>query len=219
MGVGSNKENDAKGLLAFNKTWKELSKANEDEGDTPLNWESVGNNLKDNKFHNSLKARKGDDSDLRYDRMKDMMTNGQLLKFYEDVEGAKDGAISFGPRLLLTGEYPNAKNNPELTAPINFIKDEMVDVTDKILSKVNNEYQRNDLLRELSIEQRVVSMFQKTGEMEQRLKQKESLETTRSKLNMPIVNNVVDNKQITNNNQSVLMRRAAENAHNVFRLN
>lgn len=148
--------------------------------------------------------------ETRADRARNIMKTGEIE--------AKDGYVSYKPTRLLTGEYPGARYNPELTVPLNVIKDEMSDVTKKIMSNVNSYYERNDSIKEIALENRVVKMIEKTAEMQNRLKQKESMETSRMKMNVPIVNNVVDNKQVTNNNQSLLMSTSSRNPHNVFRL-
>ena len=40
---------------------------------------------------------------------------------------AAKGAVAYGPTPLLTGEYPNAVNNPEITTPQNIMRDTMMD--------------------------------------------------------------------------------------------
>jgi hypothetical protein len=94
----------------------------------------------------------------------------------------------------------------------------MISATERIVKNIAKENQINDMLKETAMEQRLMKMFEKTNEMSNRLKQKEGMETTKAKLSVPIVNNVVDNKQVTNNSQSVLMKQTAYNPQNVFRL-
>jgi len=217
---GNNKE----GIRGFQNMWKNINKAN-NSGDTK-DWEAAGKEMINSKTQRQLlDAQTGPDKKAtRMDRAFETMRDNNLsLKegFDENkikFSAAASGAVSYGPRLLLTGEYENAKQNPELTAPINFIKDEMTSTTEKIVKTIVKQNQINDMLKETTMEQRLMKMFEKTNEMSNRLKQKEGMETSRAKLSVPIVNNVVDNKQVNNNNQSVLMKQTAYNPQNVFRL-
>lgn len=48
---------------------------------------------------------------------------------------AAKGAVAYGPTPLLTGEYPNAVNNPEITTPQSIMRDTMMDA----LTSFNNQ--------------------------------------------------------------------------------
>ncbi|NDB78971.1 hypothetical protein EB155_03820, partial [archaeon] len=206
-------------ITNFENMWTNIKKAN--ESNSSADWEAAGREIVNSKAQRQLQALQDVRTDetgnriykeTRLDRAEDIMSTGQL------VSPAKAGYVSYGPTMLLTGEYPNAKQNPELTAPINFIKDEMVESTENIVKRISETFERNENLKEIAMEQRLMKMFEKTGQMEERLKKKDNLETTKSQLNAPIVNNIVDNKQINNSSQSVLMKQTAHNPQNVFRL-
>lgn len=206
-------------ITNFENMWTNIKKAN--ESNSSADWEAAGREIVNSKAQRQLQELQDVRTDetgnriykeTRLDRAEDIMSTGQL------VSPAKAGYVSYGPTMLLTGEYPNAKQNPELTAPINFIRDEMVDSTDNIVKRISETFERNENLKEIAMEQRLMKMFEKTGQMEERLKKKDNLETTKSQLNAPIVNNIVDNKQINNSSQSVLMKQTAHNPQNVFRL-
>lgn len=206
-------------ITNFENMWTNIKKAN--ESNSSADWEAAGREIVNSKAQRQLQALQDVRTDetgnriykeTRLDRAEDIMSTGQL------VSPAKAGYVSYGPTMLLTGEYPNAKQNPELTAPINFIRDEMVDSTENIVKRISETFERNENLKEIAMEQRLMKMFEKTGQMEERLKKKDNLETTKSQLNAPIVNNIVDNKQINNSSQSVLMKQTAHNPQNVFRL-
>ena len=185
------------GLMKFQETWKKIKTALEDNS-----WDLVGAEILDSKAARQTPS--------RFKTNSEMMITGQL---------AEAGAVSYGPKLLLTGEYPDAKRNPELTAPLNFIKDEMISATEKIINKVSQNYEKNPELTSVAVEQRIMKTVEKAVEMQNRLKQKENMETSKIKMNVPIVNNnVVDNKQVTNNNQSLLMKQSSRNPQNIFRL-
>lgn len=212
------------GISKFQNMWTNLKKAN--ETDDPQDWEAAGMEIIKSKAQRQLQniqdMRVDEEGnrifkDTRLDRAYQTIKTGSLY-LPNGIMPAKDGAMSYGPRLLLTGEYPNARHNPELTAPINFLKDEMINATERIVSRISQDNKINDMLRETAIEQRLMKMFEKTNEMSNRLKQKEGMETSKARLSVPIVNNVVDNKQVTNNSQSVLMKQTAYNPQNVFRL-
>ena len=225
VGMGKKKEDGSyDGIRAFRKMWSNINKAN--NSDNPRDWEAAGEEIRKSLGQQQmLDLQTGPKKkETRFDRAyKTMRDNKLSFKDGFDEENIKlfkaaGGAISYGPKLLLTGEYPNAKHNPELTAPINFIKDEMISTTERIVKEIAKENQINDMLRESTMEQRVMKMFVKSEEMSSRLKLKEGMETSKAKLAMPIINNVVDNKQVTTNNQSVLMKQTPYNPQNVFRL-
>lgn len=52
---------------------------------------------------------------------------------------AAKGAVAYGPTPLLTGEYPNAVNNPEITTPQSIMRDTMMDA----LTSFNNQKYQN----------------------------------------------------------------------------
>ena len=52
---------------------------------------------------------------------------------------AAKGAVAYGPTPLLTGEYPNAVNNPEITTPQSIMRDTMMDA----LTSFNNQRYQN----------------------------------------------------------------------------
>ncbi len=52
---------------------------------------------------------------------------------------AAKGAVAYGPTPLLTGEYPNAVNNPEITTPQSIMRDTMMDA----LTDFNNVRHQN----------------------------------------------------------------------------
>ena len=52
---------------------------------------------------------------------------------------AAKGAVAYGPTPLLTGEYPNAVNNPEITTPQSIMHDTMMDA----LTSFNNQRYQN----------------------------------------------------------------------------
>lgn len=52
---------------------------------------------------------------------------------------AAKGAVAYGPTPLLTGEYPNAVNNPEITTPQSIMRDTMMDA----LTDFNNVRYQN----------------------------------------------------------------------------
>lgn len=218
--------NTVDGIRGFQKMWKNINIANQMEKSIfPTNvdeyWKKVGDEIIDSKTQKDLQniqiVRTDDEGNrifkpTRLDRADQIMSTGEIIP-------AKAGTVSYGPRLLLSGEYPNAKQNPELTAPINFIKDEMVSATEKIINKVSQNYEKNPELTSVAVEQRITKTIEKAAEMQNRLKQKENMETSKIKMNVPIVNNnVVDNKQVTNNNQSLLMKQSSRNPQNIFRL-
>ena len=216
----------------FVKMWKNINMANQlERAIFPTNaeeyWEKAGNELLVNgkgtgpsdiqKQLQDLQTvrfnEKGERvyQPTRMDRAKNTLMSGLIE--------AKDGYVSYKPTRLLTGEYPGARYNPELTVPLNIIKDEMVDATEKIISKVTKNYEKNPELTSIAVEQRITKTIEKAAEIQNRLKQKESMETSKIKMNVPIVNNnVVDNKQVTNNNQSLLMKQSSRNPQNIFRL-
>ena len=218
--------NTVDGIRGFQKMWKNINIANQmEKAIFPTNvdeyWKKVGDEIIDSKTQKDLQniqiVRTDDEGNrifkpTRLDRADQIMSTGEIIP-------AKAGTVSYGPRLLLSGEYPNANQNPELTAPINFIKDEMVSATEKIISKVSQNYEKNPELTSVAVEQRITKTIEKAAEIQNRLKQKESMETSKIKMNAPIVNNnVVDNKQVTNNNQSLLMKQSSRNPQNIFRL-
>jgi len=61
-------------------------------------------------------------------------------------------------------------------------------------------------------------MIQRSSERVGRLKTLADSNTEQAQLTILVINNVVDNRQTTNHNQSVLMVQTASNPRNVFRL-
>ena len=120
--------------------------------------------------------------------------------------------------MVFAGDYPDAKSNPEIIVPMNALKDQMMDATERIVSRVSNSYERNNALVALAVENRIAAMIQRSAESEGRLKTLADNNTGQAQLNIPVINNVVDNRQTTNHNQSVLMDQTASNPRNVFRL-
>lgn len=61
------------------------------------------------------------------------------LNGWPKLSFAAKGAVAYGPTPLLTGEYPNAVNNPEITTPQSIMRDTMMDA----LTSFNNQRYQN----------------------------------------------------------------------------
>lgn len=195
------------GFLNWNNTWGAIENAVRDN--TTENWETVASHALD-----SLAARQ---TANRFGRNAEMLSTGEFPSYYGAIS-AKAGFLATAPTMVFAGDYPDAKSNPEIIVPMNALKDQMMDATERIVSRVSNSYERNNALVALAVENRIAAMIQRSAESEGRLKTLADNKTGQAQLNIPVINNVVDNRQTTHNNQSVLMDQTASNPRNVFRL-
>jgi hypothetical protein len=195
------------GFLNWNNTWGAIENAVRDNNTE--NWETVAAHALD-----SLAARQ---TANRFGRNAEMLSTGEFPSYYGAIS-AKAGFLATAPTMVFAGDYPDAKSNPEIIVPMNALKDQMMDATEKIVSRVSNSYERNNALVALTVENRIASMIQRSAESEGRLKTLADNNKGQAQLNIPVINNVVDNRQTTHHNQSVLMDQTASNPRNVFRL-
>jgi len=195
------------GFLNWNNTWGAIENAVRDN--TTENWETVASHALD-----SLAAKQ---TANRFGRNAEMLSSGEFPSYYGAIS-AKAGFLATAPTMVFAGDYPDAKSNPEIIVPMNALKDQMMDATERIVSRVSNSYERNNALVALAVENRIAAMIQRSAESEGRLKTLADNNTGQAQLNIPVINNVVDNRQTTHHNQSVLMDQTASNPRNVFRL-
>jgi len=199
------------GVDGFLKTWPGTWGAIENavQNPTPANWEAVA--------ANALDSDAAIQTANRFGRNAEMFTTGEFPGYYGAIS-AKAGFLATAPTMVFAGDYPDAKSNPEIIVPMNALKDQMMDATERIVSRVSGSYERNNALVAMAVENRIAAMIQRSAESESRLKTLADNNTGQAQLNIPVINNVVDNRQTTHHNQSVLMDQTASNPRNVFRL-
>jgi len=207
MGTGGTKEGNksSDGLIGSEQKplWDAIKKANEDE-----NWKNVKVELL--KLPQAIRFKRDDQTETRFDRNANQMETGE-------IPSAMYGNISYKPQKIIVGDYKGAKQNPELSLALSDLESRMLSFSEKINELSMKNYSRNSDLMMTAYQNRMEKLVENSTKMEKRVNALESMSTGKSQsVQMPIVNNVVDNSNINNTNQSILLKRNVANYNNPF---
>jgi len=201
-------------FVNFTDTWKKIAIANQTE--TKEAWNEVSKEILD-----SLWAKQTTD---RANRVADVLREGKQVKFGDEIiyemgetNSAATGMIVRKPKIISVGDYKGVANNPEVVIPMSDLEDRVLGVAQKINDINLINYSRNSDLMMTTYQNRMEKLVENSTKMEKRVNALESMSTGKSQsVQMPIVNNVVDNSNINNTNQSILLKRNVANYNNPF---
>ena len=157
--------------------------------------------------------RKSIENEVVYTLKHDQETGGRKPVYL----GPKaEGFIAKKPSLIMTGEYNGAGENPEVTIQMNALENRVLATTNKIIEMKRNQEEKNPVLLNSALESKTINTINTSRNSEERVMMKENLERKVVQMQMPVVNNVVDNKTINNTNAPILIRKTSRNESNPF---
>ena len=214
MGMGGTMEgNKSKaGLIGSDQKplWDAIKQANEND-----KWKNVRDTLlklpeSERFIKNYGYDKEGNRRNTRFDRNANQMESGTL-------PSAKYGNVAYSPQQIMVGDYRGVKQNPELTLAMSDLEDRMFKFSEKVNDLNLKNYSRNTDLMMTAYQNRMEKLVENSTKMEKRVAATENMNNGGpSKLQIPVVNNVVDNSSVVNTNQSILMRRSTYNPNNPF---
>ena len=226
------------GIDKFKKTWP-LIKAAVEEQDWNLKgyrWQTAAKEMANSVWHN-------EQTPERAGRVVDVIANGGDVRWDGGViyqqsavpsvaarQGGKeplrkgaDGAGAEGRVVtqleeIVVGDYKGIENNPEVVIPMNDLEKRVLQTVTKMMEIRDQTASRNNELISMNNELRMQKFIESTQKIEQRIQAKESIENSRNQVVVPPVISQVDNSQLNQTNQSIIINRPVDNAHNPFRL-
>jgi len=223
------------GMDKFKKTWP-LIKSAVEEQDWNLKgyrWQTAAREMANSVWHN-------EQTPERAGRVVDVIANGGDVRWDGGViyqqsavpsvaarQGGKEavkakagaeGRVVTQLEEIVVGDYKGIENNPEVVIPMNDLEERVLQTVTKMMEIRDQTASRNNELLSMNNELRMQKFIESTQKIEQRIQAKESIENSRNQVVMPPVISQVDNSQLNQTNQSIIINRPVENAHNPFRL-
>ena len=126
------------------------------------------------------------------------------------------GFIAKDPSVIMTGEYSGAGENPEVTIQMNALENRVLATTNKIIEMKRNQEEKNPVFLNSALESKTINTINTSRSSEERVMMKENMERRVVQMQMPVVNNVVDNTTVNNTNAPIIVRRSSKNQNNPF---
>lgn len=166
---------------------------------TPKRAEAYQKSIRENKVYT-----------LRYDPEKK-----ERVPVAIPIPSAK-GFIAKDPSVIMTGEYSGAGENPEVTIQMNALENRVLATTNKIIEMKRNQEEKNPVFLNSALESKTINTINTSRSSEERVMMKENMERRVVQMQMPVVNNVVDNTTVNNTNAPIIVRRSSKNQNNPF---
>lgn len=217
------------GMDKFKKSWPLIQEAAEEQdwNVKGTKWQIAANEMANSVWHN-------EQTPYRAQRVVDVIANGGDVRWDDGViyspspvpmaareeskPRAAEGRVVTGLEEIVVGDYKGIESNPEVVIPMNALEERVLQTVTKMMEIRDQTASRNNELLSMNNELRMQKFIESTQKIEQRIQAKESIENSKNQVVMPPIVSQVDNSQLNQTNQSIIINRPVDNAHNPFRL-